>query len=167
MGCGSESTVAPQPDESPRLVAARADGVASQWGGGAGGGNNNQDGTIRQSAVISAWKGGTLRVGRHKLTFAPRALLRDTEITIVDVTAREGHVACELYPEGIVFLGPVTLETDFSDLADPSGYSMYWLANDSLIDVWMNVGGNETSDGKGIAVTLHHFSEYAPGKAGW
>ena len=64
--------------------------------------------------------------------------------------------------------GPPTI-TQFSDVTDPSGYVMFWDAVSPITgaDVWVNVGGQETPDHTGIQVQLNHFSEYAPGKAGW
>jgi hypothetical protein len=164
MGCGDDTTTAPPTGDSPQLVHTAGSGLSPQSGGSSGSGSGED---VRKSVLISALKGGSFNAGRHRLTFPPGALLRDTQITIVDVTNRVGFVECELYPEGIVFLKPVTLETQFSDITDPAGYSMYWLADDSPVNVWMNVGGKLTSDGKGIVVTLHHFSDYAPGKTGW
>jgi hypothetical protein len=160
MGCGDETTTAPQAGDAPAFVSTRGEGLNPM-------GDEVKGETITKTMLIPALKGGKVVAGRHSVTFPPGALLRDTEITVVDVTARDGYVKCELYPHGIVFLKGVTLETQISDLTSPSGYSMYWLANDSLVDVWMNVGGRPTSDGKGIAATLYHFSTYAPGKTGW
>jgi len=120
------------------------------------------------SALISAQDGGSLQVGRFRLDFAPGALLQDTEISITDVTNSVGYVQCRLEPEGTVFHARVTLRADFSDLATPTQYTMYWhVPTPTSQEVWSDVGGDPTWDGRGILTHLQHFSDYAPGKAGW
>jgi hypothetical protein len=127
-------------------------------------GSNEPQGSV----VISAQRGGHLTVGRFELDFAPGALLNDTEITMTDVTNRVGFVQCQLEPEGTVFHARVTLNADFSDLVSPTTYTMYWhVPSDDSGEVWLNVGGTPTGDGRGIITQLQHFSDYAPGKAGW
>jgi hypothetical protein len=118
-------------------------------------------------AKISASRGGKLNCGRFELVFAPGALLKDTEIRMVDLTNAAGHVECRLYPDGLVFFNTVTLEADFSDLASPAGYTMYWRLPTPMGEIWTDVGGKVTDDGRGIITRLEHFSDYAPGKAGW
>jgi hypothetical protein len=157
QGCGASDAVLPDQHQSPTLVSA-AHVLTPQSTG-----SSNPE----AKAKISASKGGKLNCGRFELVLAPGALLKDTEIRIVDVTNSVGHVECHLYPDGLVFLNTVTLEADFSDLTSPSGYTMYWRLPTPTGEIWTDVGGRPTDDGRGIIARLEHFSDYAPGKAGW
>jgi hypothetical protein len=166
FGCArTQLSTGPPSGSQPVFVTVPPDHLGSPDSGlGSLGSSGSED--PRGKATISASKGGKLKVGRFELVFAPGALAQDTEITIVDVTNSSGFVQCQLYPEGLVFLAPVTLEADFSDLEDPSGYSMYWRVPTSMTgNRWIDVGGESTEDG--VITTLEHFSDYAPGKAGW
>ena len=109
-----------------------------------------------------------ITAGRHTVVIPPGALYANTTIRVED-ESDVGFIKCELRPHGITFRTPVTLITQFSDVTDPSGYVMFWDAVSPITgaDVWVNVGGQETPDHTGIQVQLGHFSEYAPGKAGW
>lgn len=119
------------------------------------------------TSLVSARAGGRLVCGRHILVFWPGALAQDTEITLVDATSQNGYVSAECYPEGLQFNAKVTLQSDFSDIADPAGYVMYWLVDAPDGVTCVNLGGEVSKNGKGIVATLAHFSVYAPGKAGW
>jgi hypothetical protein len=159
LGCSqNHSPSAPTSSTIPQFVRVPADHLATL----------SQDDDPHGSALISARDGGSLHVGRFRLDFAPGALLLDTQISITDMTNSVGYVQCRLEPEGTVFHARVTLCADFSDLAAPAQYTMYWhVPDDPTDELWMNVGGSPSWDGQGIVTQLQHFSEYAPGKAGW
>ena len=123
---------------------------------------------ISKSKRISALLGGTITAGRHTLVIPPAALRKDTLITLRDVTGVMGRVECEALPEGLEFRLPATLIPRFSDLTPPQGYAMYCVVNEGTdSEQWVYVGSQISVGNLGISALLHHFSKYAPGKAGW
>lgn len=123
---------------------------------------------IATAVLITAKAGGTVTAGRHRLTIPPGALKTDTIILLKDVTGTAGFVSCEAYPEGLEFLKPALLESSFRDLRDPVGFTIYWIANPGQSNEdWIDMRANISANTQGLAVWLHHFSTYAPGKAGW
>jgi hypothetical protein len=119
-------------------------------------------------ALIRAAIGGVITTGRHTLIIPPGALTNDVVITLKDVSGTKGYVCCEALPEGLKFQKAVDLITDICDLEDPLGYTVYWVMSPGqLNEAWIDVHGRLTLNGQGLVVPLHHFSTYAPGKAGW
>jgi len=123
---------------------------------------------IVSQVFITAKAGGVVTAGRHRLTIPPGALKSDTTIMLRDVTGTIGFVACEAYPEGLEFLKPALLESSFRDLKSPAGFTIYWIANPGMPDEeWVDMQAGLSCDAQGLGIWLHHFSTYAPGKAGW
>lgn len=123
---------------------------------------------IFSAVLVTAKAGGVVTAGRHRLRIPPGALKSDTIIQLKDVTGTAGFVSCEAYPEGLEFLKPALLESSFRDLKSPLGFTIYWIANPGKSDEeWVDMRAGLSTDGQGLGVSLHHFSTYAPGKAGW
>lgn len=165
-GCGDgpRAISGPPVDTNPATIPAPVDQAPA-------GRPTPQGGVDQVTQRISALTGGRIVCGRHTLFFSPGALARDTDITLIDATRKNGFVSAEVYPEGLHFTRRVTLQTNFADLADPAGYNMYWLVKKANTVIFINIGGQVSADHRGIIAVLEHFSTYAPakllGKAGW
>ena len=123
---------------------------------------------VSSSVLVRAKDGGVVVAGRHRLIIPPDALQFDTTIKLTDVTGSNGYVACEAMPEGLHFMKPVQLKTDFSDIRNPSGFTIFWVANPGKSgEAWIDTRATVSPDGTGLTTWLTHFSTYAPGKAGW
>ena len=121
-----------------------------------------------EPVLVRAKDGGVVVAGRHRLIIPPDALQFDTTIKLTDVTGSNGYVACEAMPEGLHFMKPVQLKTDFSDIRNPSGFTIFWVANPGKSgEAWIDTRATVSPDGTGLTTWLTHFSTYAPGKAGW
>ncbi len=157
IGCGAESPLAPGAEVLPQFTRVQPDVAVSGRGGRA-------PQAISVTARVGVL-GGTVRAGRHTVTFAPGSLLKSTDITVTDMTPVTGYIEAQLFPEGIYFLAPVTLQSNCADLYSPIGMTMYWL--DTSNSSWIDINGVPSPDGQGVIAVLQHFSTYRPGKAGW
>ncbi|MBM3286669.1 MAG: hypothetical protein FJY88_04880 [Candidatus Eisenbacteria bacterium] len=117
-------------------------------------------------ALIGPAAGGTVSIGRYRVTVPPGALRTATEIK---VTIREagGHIGCELEPHGITFLRPVTLTMDLSgtDLSGHNDVTIYWY--DENDGTWVDMGGVCDPASGRVSVGIWHFSQFRAGRAGW
>jgi hypothetical protein len=123
---------------------------------------------VVRSVVVVAKNGAVINAGRHRLTIPPGALTKDMVITLKDLSGSAGFVVCEALPEGLEFQKPVLLETRFRDIKEPAGHSIFWIANPGLAtETWVDTGAQPNGDASGLSTWITHFSQYAPGKAGW
>ena len=163
VGCGDQSATTPGPQNSdPVFVSVPRDGTQ------AGLTPSSPAAPLRVTKRIHALLGGQIECGRHTVTFLPGSLLRDTDITVVDMTPTLGVVEAQLYPEGLHFLAPVTLSMRIGDaVGSADGYHIYW--RDPLLGFlpWIDLGGVLSPDHKSVSTVLLHFSTYRAGKAGW
>lgn len=116
-----------------------------------------------ETELIEASKGGDVEYGRFKVRFPENALAQNTYITVRD--PGDGYVTCQLEPHGIQFQLPVQLEIDLNglDYLPYEDWSVFWLHEGP--DVWEDQHG--VFDHGKVKVSLLHFSEYRPGRAGW
>lgn len=122
----------------------------------------SDDDPVRVFEWIDGAEGGTIENGRFSLNFAPGAFPGRIKIELIDTT--EDYLKCELYPEGIYFNAPVVLTVDVAETTgDDDMTTLYW--NDR--GDWTDVGSWYSSGEHTVSTNLEHFSEYAPGRAGW
>lgn len=120
------------------------------------------------SVIVDASEGAVINAGRHRLTIPPGALPKDLVITLKDISGSAGYVVCEALPEGLQFQKPVLLETRFRDIKEPTGHSIFWISNPGQpTERWLDTGALVNNDATGLSTWITHFSQYAPGKAGW
>jgi hypothetical protein len=113
--------------------------------------------------LIDAGHGGDMRFDRFRLTFPGGALTEDTYITIRD--PGNSYLMCDLEPEGLRFLRPVTLVMNVHglDYQPYTDWSIFYLNESSgLWEDQQAVFANEL-----LTASLRHFSTYAGGRAGW
>ncbi len=159
-GCGRDRVVGPQ--------SAPSNGVASNsiqflrqptgpepmsWGG-------HQKSA---SVFIRSRDGGQVQCGRYTLTFPPGALPQDTTITIQD--AGDGYLHCVLKPHGIQFLVPVQLQMNLDgiNVSPYTDWTIFW--HNDANGKWEDQHAVFTSSS--LTASLHHFSDYQGGRAGW
>lgn len=162
-GCGQSASTPTPPAAEPQFVEVKPDGTGAPLA------PEGRPGVALQTTKrVSALLGGVVECGRHRVVFLPGSLLRDTNITVRDMTPVTGRVEAELYPEGLHFIAPVTLSMRIGDLVeDPENYAIYWYDPLGLLTPWVNLGGLLSLDEQRISTTLLHFSRYRAGKAGW
>lgn len=117
------------------------------------------------SAIIDGSRGGTVTNGRYRLVFPAGAFEGTETITIED--ANNGYVECHLYPEGLTFSKPVTLQMSLmgtTGIGD-SQATVYW--HDPIAGTWVDIGGSYVAPAQSVVAYLEHFSEYRSGRAGW
>jgi len=119
---------------------------------------------LSTSADVDGAVGGTLSVGRITLTFAPGAFSGTKTITIYDTS--NGGVSCQLYPEGLQFSQPVTLQMQLVGTSlDDSTATVDWFNPNA--GSWVGIGGNYQSPDHSVVANLQHFSTYRGSRAGW
>jgi len=124
------------------------------------------------SRTIGRW-GGTITVGRHRLTIPAGALSRNVVITATQVAGP--HARVEFQPHGLQFARDARLTLDFSACRVPNPkppISIVYFTTDSAglhIEEYLNTtwtqGGDEDEDDedgvKQVTSPLKHFSGYA------
>lgn len=127
---------------------------------------------VSSSKAIEGCRGGTVTAGRFTVKLPPGAFLGvatvtvsmpDSSVMICDLTITAGP-GCNAENR---FDVPVDLTADVSapGLADASEVTMYWYDPDR--DLWVDLFVESRHSGSEVTTSLHHFSKYGAGKAGW
>lgn len=110
------------------------------------------------SVLVSAEKGGTVRLGRYELDFPAGALTEDTEISIRQSSATT--MTLELGPHGIQFEKPVTLSFKTEGIAIDEASTVLgvqWF--NEATTAWEPIAEASIGSVK-VSAELQHFSEY-------
>lgn len=121
-------------------------------------------GPMTVSQVIDGSVGGQITLGRFTLTIPAGAFSGTRPITVED--PNNGYLECHLYPEGATFDVPVFLTIDLVSTAlDVSDATIYWF--DPQSGEWLDQRAAYSSGEHKVTASLHHFSAYRGGRAGW
>jgi len=157
-GCGSERLVGATAVD-PRQISGAIDEVSPTLLG-----NPTADMTLARSVAIDGAVGGVIAVGRIRVTFPAGAFSGVRTITVVDASA--AFVDCHLYPEGLTFSVPVSLELDLAGTAaDALDATVFWY--DPETATWVDIDGDYVEGGHTVVTRLAHFSSYRGNRAGW
>lgn len=115
------------------------------------------------SQVIDGAVGGVITNGRYIVRLSPGAFTGQRTIEVVDPHAED--LRCVLYPEGLYFDAPVSVEIDLTGTgADVPGMTVEWW--DPVGEAWVDMGGQYVAPEHSVVCPLEHFSAYRP-RAGW
>lgn len=122
------------------------------------------------SAKINPGEGQTTIEGsRYTLTFSKGAVQRATTVVIMERDPNKLDV--QLFPDGSVFDGPVTMTVDYTGtIYDPGSPTYLWGPvrvgrYESATKTWTVLPGTDDTEAKTYTMNLTGFSRYASGDA--
>jgi len=126
----------------------------------------------RVTALVTPLNGGTLSIQSSRLVIPPYAVVAPTLVTWElrvespeDLTEPLNRIY-EFWPDGLVFLVPITLDVSFTDAGlggrDPNQYRCYYY--NELSQSWEPQPTTVDVANRRFVVTLNHFSRYAFGR---
>ncbi len=114
--------------------------------------------------VLQPNTGGSVEFGIAELDVPPGAVKAQTNFQ-VQILEHES-IRVRLLPHGLQFDEPVTLTLDLSSATGlGKNVALYWFDEDAKD--WVNIGGQYDPKTRTLTTKLAHFSDYAPGRAGW
>ncbi len=155
-GCSSDKTLGPLDAGRTSVNTSLATPLAQ---------SSTPDSVHSVSAVIDGAVGGKISAGRFKL-FVPAGAFQGVRTITLQPTNGSKNVQCQCLPEGLQFDVPATLEINLGGTnADGPDATVYWYSPSAAN--WVNIGGTYDGNGHKVSASLHHFSIYAGGRAGW
>lgn len=118
-----------------------------------------------QTLHIDPSSGGAVEQSVFRLDVPAGAL--NSAATVQMTVESANQVKVHLGPDGLQFTEPAELFIDLSEIVGTlSGpYSMFWWDPDA--EEWVNIGGDWDPETRILRAAIWHFSDYAPGRAGW